>query len=98
MVDIYSDPVRDVKAARRLAFALVIGAAIALLPVYWLLANLSLVKLAFLLLPTRAPPPPPLHQDGRRDAPRRRAGHRPRGPPRSPCPQHRQRRRPPYRP
>ena len=54
MVDIYSDPVRDVKAARRLAFALVIGAAVALLPVYWLLANLSLFKLAFLLGPTTA--------------------------------------------
>ncbi|HEU4759190.1 MAG TPA: ATP-binding protein [Dehalococcoidia bacterium] len=52
MVDIYSDPIRDVKAARRLAFAFVIAAAVALLPAYWLLADISLYQLTFLLGPT----------------------------------------------
>ncbi len=54
MVDIYSDPVRDVKAARRLALAFVIAATVALVPVYWLLADLSFYRLAFLLGPTTA--------------------------------------------
>ncbi len=52
MVDIYSDPIQDVKAVKRLAYYAVLGLILALLPLYWLAANLSILEIAFLLGPT----------------------------------------------